>query len=114
MRQYSQRSPARSRTRRRSGAGTYFCAMPGSCPLEPQGGPRLGQADQVFDVLVLLPFPLLFGGQAAAAVLLQQVVDASLEGRGRAKGQDLLGGGQRRQRFQDMRQAREAQAAAGG
>src|SRR4051812_4036639 len=60
----------------------YFCATGSSRPLEPEGGTGLGQADQVLHVLVLLPFPLLFGRQAAAAALLRQVVDACLQARG--------------------------------
>jgi hypothetical protein len=40
---------------RRRATGTYFWAVVRSALFELQGGPCLGQADQVFDVLVLLP-----------------------------------------------------------
>src|SRR5271157_2326482 len=68
-------------------------------------GPGLGQTDEVFEVLVAIPFPLFLGRKAPGAVLGEQFFDTVLQVRGGSQAEDFLRRWQTSQRLEHVAEA---------
>ena len=75
-----------------------------------QGRLGLGDANEVFEILILLPFKLLGFGQAAVPVLGEEVFDALLECGRRPQSQHFARRRQTRQGFQNISKPRKTSA----